>query len=68
MLDIPKFRCTRLSCKNPSVALFSLLMELYHALTPTYSGNHKASLEGFLGGAVEIFLRVSPGSSLFEPT
>jgi len=36
-------------------------------LTPTYSGNHKASLEGFLGGAVEIFLRVSPGSSLFEP-
>jgi hypothetical protein len=50
ILSIFTIRCKELLCKNPSVALFSLLMELYHGLTPTYSGNHKASLEGFLGG------------------
>ena len=55
MLDILKIRCNEILCKNPSVALFSLLMELYHSLTPTYSGNHKAFLEGFWEGENKTF-------------
>jgi hypothetical protein len=63
MLDILKIRCNEILCKNPPVVLFSLLMELYHALTPTCSGNHKAFLEGFWEGENKTFSACRVGST-----